>query len=372
LEQSLLEAGIEALPGIAIEVGPLSGLDADEYTDMRPIAEELRAAIADHEPRLVLAPKLSITLDGGGRFHLGDVASDIKIAAFRDSGGQIRHLMSIGGDNRTACRLAILEERQIVSSIMALLAFMASRGPSTRGKELDAAMLADLFHPDASLVRVELPTQSPAPAGRVATGYAETVLGLVLPYCQIDSKSLATLADRLIELGAGELRFAPKHGFFVTGLEKEKVEDVAALATTLGFWLDPNDPRQSIALCVGARGCASAYYDTREIAESVLEHAPGLLDGSLTLHLSGCAKGCAHPSRSALALVGTPTGYGLVVNGAASSPPERYLVASELNSALEGLASLAMPSNETGHTVCDRLMKLGARRIAEALLLEKT
>jgi precorrin-3B synthase len=43
------------------------------------------------------------------------------------------------------------------------------------------------------------------------------------------------------------------------------------------------------------------------------------------LHVSGCAKGCAHPGRADLTLCATQQGFDIIRNGRASDPAaERY------------------------------------------------
>jgi len=41
------------------------------------------------------------------------------------------------------------------------------------------------------------------------------------------------------------------------------------------------------------------------------------------LHVSGCAKGCAHPTAAPLTLTATPGGFALIRNGTASGTPLR-------------------------------------------------
>ena len=47
-----------------------------------------------------------------------------------------------------------------------------------------------------------------------------------------------------------------------------------------------------VIACTGAPGCLQAHAATRPLARAL---APKLTE---TLHVSGCAKGCAHPDRS--------------------------------------------------------------------------
>ncbi|TIU02865.1 MAG: precorrin-3B synthase, partial [Mesorhizobium sp.] len=93
---------------------------------------------------------------------------------------------------------------------------------------------------------------------------------------------------------------------------------------TLGFVTNPTDPRTRIAACPGAPACASGRIATRDIAETIAAEDGDILDSSFTLHISGCAKGCAHPGPAALTLVGGENGAGLVVDGTAKALPAGY------------------------------------------------
>ncbi|MEK1926616.1 MAG: precorrin-3B synthase, partial [Rhizobium giardinii] len=86
LASKIADAGIDIAKGLAIETPPLAGLDDSEIVDPLPLAAQLRAAVAACQPRLVLAPKLSITVDGGGHLHLGGVTADIRLRAVRIDG----------------------------------------------------------------------------------------------------------------------------------------------------------------------------------------------------------------------------------------------------------------------------------------------
>ena len=92
--------------------------------------------------------------------------------------------------------------------------------------------------------------------------------------------------------------------------------------------------------------------------------ASALLDGSLRLHVSGCAKGCAHPAPAAIGVVGVADGCDVVLNGAvvARLSPSR---------ALRGLALLAQKvaaeRADVGETAAQGLARLGAARVAGLL-----
>lgn len=54
--------------------------------------------------------------------------------------------------------------------------------------------------------------------------------------------------------------------------------------------------------------------------------APDVPAGKL-LHVSACAKGCAHPGRADLTLVATAEGFDLIRNGTAHDTPDRRALA---------------------------------------------
>ncbi|WP_158742792.1 hypothetical protein [Acidisphaera sp. L21] len=78
-----------------------------------------------------------------------------------------------------------------------------------------------------------------------------------------------------------------------------------------GFFPTPG----SITACPGGPACASATVATRVDAERLAAAGFG------PLHVSGCAKGCAHP-RAATTLVGRNGLYDLIRHGRASDAPD--------------------------------------------------
>jgi precorrin-3B synthase len=92
-------------------------------------------------------------------------------------------------------------------------------------------------------------------------------------------------------------------------------------ATTLpkipGLITDQADPILRITACTGAPACPQALGDTRKLARHLAPH----LAAGQTLHISGCAKGCAHASAAATTLTATGKGYDLIRNGTAHDMP---------------------------------------------------
>ncbi|RUU54244.1 precorrin-3B synthase, partial [Mesorhizobium sp. M7A.T.Ca.TU.009.01.1.1] len=135
-------------------------------------------------------------------------------------------------------------------------------------------------------------------------------------------------------------------------------------ATALGFVTAPTDPRTRIAACPGTPACASGRIATREIAETIAAENADILD--FTLHISGCAKGCAHPGPTALAIVGGENGAGLVVNATAKALPAGYRPGYDAARGIGRVAAMIRSARYQGETAAACLTRLGPAGIAEA------
>ena len=104
------------------------------------------------------------------------------------------------------------------------------------------------------------------------------------------------------------------------------LEGVAAAPDVPGLITDATDPRLNVTACTGAPGCPQALQPTRALARALAAQVPP----GQHLHVSGCAKGCAHPKPADVVLVGTATGYDLIKNGRAADPGVVYDAATPL------------------------------------------
>ena len=95
--------------------------------------------------------------------------------------------------------------------------------------------------------------------------------------------------------------------------------------------VDESDPLLRIEACPGAPACGSATVDTRGAARRLA--AMGFAG---TIHVSGCAKGCARSAPADLVLVGREGRYGVVRQGTARDPVSRTVAPDALGSLLDG------------------------------------
>jgi precorrin-3B synthase len=103
------------------------------------------------------------------------------------------------------------------------------------------------------------------------------------------------------------------------------LESIREMPQLDGLVTRADDPRLRIAACTGAPACPEAKAETRALATRLAPHLPR----DVHLHVSGCAKGCAHPKCCGLTLVGTSNGFDLVRHGTARDTPAQRNLARE-------------------------------------------
>jgi precorrin-3B synthase len=84
-----------------------------------------------------------------------------------------------------------------------------------------------------------------------------------------------------------------------------------------GLVTQPDDPILRVVACSGAPACREAHADTRALAAALAPHVAR----DTRLHVSGCAKGCAHSGAAAITLVATREGFDLVRGGSTRDEP---------------------------------------------------
>jgi precorrin-3B synthase len=187
--------------------------------------------------------------------------------------------------------------------------FSRHRGDITRMRRLVGAGLAPPLDADTAPLTCQPPEPGPGEFG----------LCLALPFGQIHARSLR-------EIAVAPLRLTPWRSVLLEGV-------TALPSLPDGLISDATDPLLRVAACTGAPGCASASVVTRTIAR---ELAP-LIPAGCTLHVSGCAKGCAHPGATDLTATGEDGRFDLVQDGPAGAiPVRRGLSPDELLNLLRG------------------------------------
>ena len=128
--------------------------------------------------------------------------------------------------------------------------------------------------------------------------------GLGIPFGRANVATLNAVAAIAERFANGRLRPTVHRTFNLSGTPRDRLADLSAAAEGAGMIVVCDDPRLRVAACSGGSGCARTVVDIVATAESL---AP-LWRGKGMLHVSGCAKGCAHPESAAVTLVAVPAG----------------------------------------------------------------
>ncbi|TCT08118.1 precorrin-3B synthase [Aquabacter spiritensis] len=299
--------GIELREGLVIDLSPLSGLDPAEQGDARAMAEHVRAAVAAAGISAGLGPKVSVVISDAGAVPLDALKADLRLSA--QGGGAWE--VSLAGDSVQATRLGRTDAAGAAACAVDLLARIAARGRRARM----ADVLGDGLLSAGNLPRLDpLPAQAKSAARGLISDAARPAeipltdgtraLRLYLPFGVADAGMIAALCQAAADGGVRDLRPAPPRALIAVGLAAAAIGEFAAAVARLGFILDPADPRRAVSACPGAPACASGHIPARALAPQVAELLAPLLDGSVHVHVSGCAKGCAHPAPADLVIAG--------------------------------------------------------------------
>jgi precorrin-3B synthase len=325
--------GIAPPGGVPITISPLAGLEGTGTIDVTPLAEE----IAEAAGATVLAPKVSVVLDGGGPLHLDAMFADVRLV-WSEAGWHV----ALAGDAARAASLGRIAQGAAMDAVLRLLTVIAARGPSARAHAvISAEGLAPFRHAVGDLLfeACAPPRRAPSePLGLHSLWAGKAAQGLGLPFGHGVSGGLKTLMAAARRAGSTGLRLAPGRALLVLLDAPDQADAVCEAARDLGLIVRTDDPRRAIVACAGAPACASGEMAARDLAATIAAAAAPLLDGSIRLHLSGCPKGCAHPLPAALTVVGRGGACGLVFDGSAQEPPAAVITPQALTALLAELA----------------------------------
>lgn len=332
--------GIAADDGVPVHCNALAGIGADELFDAELLAAELRHVSAERSLAPRLSPKVSVAIDGGGAPNLANLSADIRLCA-QTVNGEITLRVAIGGDGKRATDLGAVDPAHGAAVVVRLLEAVARHGHKHRARDIIAtegdtvfrAALADLLlpGPDTPLRGNEGDAIGNYP---LRDGSFACVVGLAFGHS--DATALEHLTEVANAAGASGFRAAAGRALLAIGLPPTEVSTFTTAAEKLGFITRGGDPRRRVVACAGAPICGSAYIAARALAPLIAGRV------EFTVHISGCAKGCAHPAPAALTVVGTPGGCALVADGTARDAPFSVVAAKDLTAAITRFAQARM------------------------------
>lgn len=245
-----------------------------------------------------LPSKFGFVVDAGPARRLDGVSGDIRIEGAEGA------LIVRADGKAVGCGVSDADHAVAVALDLARW-FLASGGVGADGRGRMARHVASGVTLPEALMGDAAPSD---PQAAPAPGPVPGGLLVAAAFGSFTSDALRAVASA----ASAEMRLTPWRMVFLPGAAPP--EHMA----TDDLILDAADSRLRVAACTGAPGCPQASVETRALARRL---APGVLEGR-TLHVSGCAKGCAHPRRADVTLVGRDGRFDLVPAGAPWDAPK--------------------------------------------------
>ncbi len=260
------------------------------------IAAELAARLVEFPE---LPGKFGYAVDIGAVPVLRDAAADVRIE--RGATGLV--VRAEGMETGAAVTVG-----SAVDAVLELVRWFVGAGGVTGGRGRMTALVRRGAVPPARFMAVPMLSAPDfvARPGLVAQG---SLVGF--EFGQMRAETLAKLA------GIADMRVTSWRMLLLEG---------AALPEVAGVITRADDPALRVVACTGAPACVQGLAPVRDLGRALAAHVP---EGAV-LHLSGCAKGCAHPAKAAVTLTATPAGFDLIRNGTAADAALAHVTADEL------------------------------------------
>lgn len=258
--------------------------------EIMSIAAELERSLAAGP--LGLPNKFGFAVDCGRERVLAGASADVRIE--RDTAGQLIVRADGAELGHPVAR------SKVVDCALALAEWFVHSGGVRGSRGRMAAHIGAGATPPQTLGEAK-------PARSLATphpGHFPQGAMFGVAFGQMTHATLGNLGDR-----AGGLRMTPWRMMLAEGMREMPVEQE--------FITQADDPILRVVACSGAPRCRQAHADTRAIAAALAPH----IAAGARLHVSGCAKGCAHAGPASITLVATSEGFDLVRRGSTRDAP---------------------------------------------------
>ena len=261
--------------------------DGDET---QALAAELEEALADS--MLGLPTKFGFAIDDGKSRVLAGNSADVRIE--RDAVGRLL----VRADGARFGR-SVARGEAVATALAVARWFVASGVRDGRGR-MATHLAAGAKLPEALRGEAE-----PAP-----------IMAAVRPGLYPQGAMVGVAFGQMPHATLNELSSCG-HALRMTPWRMVLSEGKRTMPTTSGLITEAYDPALRVIACSGAPRCREAHADTRALAAAL---APNIGAAS-RLHVSGCAKGCAHSGAAAITLVATGAGFDLVRGGSTRDEP---------------------------------------------------
>ena len=318
----LVDHDAEVEAGRNIMVSPLTGLDPAEV-DVRPVARTLANLLARDAALYSLPSKFGFLVDGGGAVSIAPERADISLKA-------LGRAMAVGLDTPAGTDWIGSTPFDMAAAVVVAIARIFIDLAREGGR------LRDLGEERFSQLRA-LACRGLGPVGdglsskpKRLVGVERLVAGVAAPFGRLEAPQLHRFAGFAEEAGAADIRLSPWRALYVGVRDVAAAQILVEASRDIGFIVDSEDPTLRMDACPGAPDCRSSSVDTRRDA-----HRLAVSGFKGTIHVSGCAKGCARSTPADLVLVGEQGRYNVIRNGTTRDAPECSVEAEEAGALLD-------------------------------------
>jgi ferredoxin-nitrite reductase len=289
---------------------PVSGVDAEELFDARPVVEEAAAFFYGHPDYSDLPRKHKITISAcAHRCNAPEINCIALVGVLRD--GEPGFAVTVGGGLSSVPRLArdlgvFVRVDEALPVLRALLDAW-KEDLTYRVSRVKARMkfMVDDYGADGMRRAVEerlgyvLPDYELAPPGPVADHlgvHPQGEPGLV--YVGVPVHLGLVSGEQLVAISelADDIRITRQQNFVLTGVPESRVDATLARLAEIGFPLELESARGSSIACTGEPHCNFSVTETKSRLDSLLQTLEaqfGTALAGLRLHLDGCPHACA-------------------------------------------------------------------------------
>ncbi|MFM2431540.1 MAG: hypothetical protein RLZZ511_2753 [Cyanobacteriota bacterium] len=303
-----------------IMASPTAGIDRSAMIDVQPLVRSVDDYLSSQPEFAPLSAKFSIGFDGGEAISIRHRRNDLWFVA-----EAVDRLRLFFGEVDTGIVVAPDRVVEVVAAIcriyLAVAPQILAEGVRRKSRKPRWQEIVEFVGFDEVCERVVQQTAArtaPRPPmlgelegviasiGVHAQNNGQRYVGLVIPLGKLQSQQLQDLAELAKTYGNGELRITPWQNIVIPHVRSPM--KLQTQLQQLGYSMDPNHPAAGLVACTGLPGCASAFTLTQSDALQISEALIGKLDRPTNIHVSGCAKGCAQPYGSDIALMGIESG----------------------------------------------------------------
>jgi ferredoxin-nitrite reductase len=336
-----------------ITSSPLSGIDATELIDTRPLAHALQHYLLNSRDLYGLPRKFNISFDGGGRVGLATDTNDIGFVATRIARGAVGppgiyfrvFLGGITGHQRFGddCGLVVAPS-ECVAVAAAMLRVFVEHGDRTDRKKARLCYVLDRLGTAHFLERVQakldfelrhLPADQctarpPVDKHGHLSIHAQSQpgmssIGIAVPVGRVQAGQMEALARLADQFGNGELRLTVWQNIVLPNVPDAFIADAVRKIRSIGFEVHASTIAGCVVACTGNAGCRLSATDTKGQALQLSRYLDQRLklDTPINIHLTGCPNSCAQHCVADIGLLGMQVpqgdasveGYHVVLGG---------------------------------------------------------